>query len=82
MVVLDEFADAGDRDQDARVEKGLELRADRNELPARHAKERRRPGVGQNALLAQMEDRGFDFGVNGESLARQKWRRGPDSNRR
>ena len=82
MVVLDELADAGDRDQDAGVEEGLELGADRNQLAAGYAKERRRPGVGQNALLAQVEDRGFDFGVNGESLARQEWRRGPDSNRR
>ena len=72
MVVLDELADAGDRDQDARVEKSFELRADRYELAARYAKQRRRPGVGQNTLLAQVEDRGFDFGVDGrKSSARE-----------
>jgi hypothetical protein len=34
VVVLDELADAGDRDQDARVKKGLDLGPDRNELAA------------------------------------------------
>jgi hypothetical protein len=69
VVVLDELADAGHRDQDADVQKRFELGPDGNELATRHAEKRRGAGLGQDALLAQAGDGDFDFGVDGGSLA-------------
>jgi hypothetical protein len=70
VVIPDELSDAADRDENAGVEKRLQLEADRNQLSASDAEKRRRPGVGQDALLGESDDRGFDFGVDAGSLAR------------
>ena len=69
MVVLDELADAGHRDEHAGIQERFELGPDRNELAAGHAEERLGAGLGQDALLAEAQDGGLDFGVDGGSLA-------------
>jgi hypothetical protein len=68
-VVADEDADPGHRDEDADVEECPEFPADGNQLTARDSKKRRRPDIRQDALLAQADYGGFDFGVDRESLA-------------
>jgi hypothetical protein len=71
VVIADELADAGDRDENAGVEERLQLEADGNQLSTSDAEKRRRPGVGEDALLGESDDRGFDFGVDAGSLARR-----------
>lgn len=68
-MLLDEKPDARHCDEDAGVQKRFKLGPDRDELAASDAEKRRRLGVREDALLAQAEDGGFDFGVDGGSLA-------------
>lgn len=69
MVLPDEEPDAGHRDENADVKEGFQLGPHRDELAAGHAKKWQGLGLREDALPAQAEDGGFDFGVDGRSLA-------------
>ena len=68
-MLFDEKPDARHRDEDADVQERFELGPDRNELPPRDAEKRCGLGIREDALPAQAEDGGFNFGVDGGSLA-------------
>ena len=77
VMLLDEKADARHRDENADVEERPKLGANGNQLPARDAEKRRRRGIRKDALLAEAQDGGFDFGVDVKEFsgARVAWRK-------
>jgi hypothetical protein len=72
VVLLEEEAEAGRREQDATVEKDAQLRPDRDEVPPGDRGEGPRLGFAENALRAELLDGGDDLGVRAPILPRRR----------